>query len=300
MQYREIWLNEIAQLIGVPFVGEDIVINGLNLCNRKTVYSSVVSYITSESFIDTVKNNSAIKTLFLTEELAKRVREDIPRDIALFIVNNPEEEFYKLHEILCVYGLYQYEENPPKVGHNCKIHPSVVLENNVIIGDNVIIGPNSVVRSRAIIENDVRIGCCSVIGSEGFQCIRFINGDTHVATHVGGTHLCVNVSIGDNVTVGNALFDGETIIGKNTKIDNHVYVAHNLVIGENNIITACCLLMGSSVLENNVWLAPNAVVMNKKVIHDGGFVGCMSLVTKDVLQGSIVVGIPAKEWKKRF
>ena len=40
--------------------------------------------------------------------------------------------------------------------------------------------------------------------------------------------------------------------------------------------------------------------MNKKVIHDGGFVGCMSLVTKDVLQGSIVVGIPAKEWKKRF
>ena len=87
MQYREIWLNEIAQLIGVPFVGEDIVINGLNLCNRKTVYSSVVSYITSESFIDTVKNNSAIKTLFLTEELAKRVREDIPRDIALFIAN---------------------------------------------------------------------------------------------------------------------------------------------------------------------------------------------------------------------
>ena len=79
-----------------------------------------------------------------------------------------------------------------------------------------------------------------------------------------------------------------------------MYVAHNLVIGENNIITACCLLMGSSVLENNVWLAPNAVVMNKKVIHDGGFVGCMSLVTKDVLQGSIVGGIPAKEWKKRF
>ena len=57
--------------------------------------------------------------------------------------------------------------------------------------------------------------------------------------------------------------------------------------------------MGSPVLENNVWLAPNVVVMNKKVIHERGFVGSMSLVTKDVPEGVTVVGIPAKEWVRK-
>ena len=299
MRYREIWLNEITQLTNRPFIGEDIIINGLNLCNRKTIYASIISYITSENLVDAVKNNSAIKVLFLTEKLVDKVRENVSRDIAFFIVNNPEEEFYKLHEILWEHGFYQCEVDSPKIGKNCKIHASVVIEDNVIVGDNVIIGPNSVIRRGSVIENNVRIGCCSVIGSEGFQGIRFTNGESHVITHVGGTHICTNVCIGDNTTVGNALFEGETMIGENTKVDNHVHIAHNLTIGENNIITACCLLMGSSVLENNVWLAPNVVVMNKKVIHERGFVGSMSLVTKDVPEGVTVVGIPAKEWVRK-
>ena len=85
MRYREIWLNEITQLTNRPFIGEDIIINGLNLCNRKTIYASIISYITSENLVDAVKNNSAIKVLFLTERLVDKVRENVSRDIAFLL-----------------------------------------------------------------------------------------------------------------------------------------------------------------------------------------------------------------------
>ena len=299
MRYRECYLHEASQMLQINFVGDDRIFQGLNLCNRESRYHSIISYITSEQLIEAVLLNKAITVLFLTAELLDCVQRRISREMSFLVVPNPEEMFYRLHEILCQKNFYHQARISPQVGKNCDIHPTAVVEDNVIIGDDVVIGANSVVKSGSVIENGVRIGCCSVVGSEGFQGIRFSNGEAHVVTHVGGTRLCKNVFIGDNTTVGNALFEGETVVGENTKIDNHVHIAHNLTIGKNNIITACSLLMGSAVLEDYTWLAPNAVVMNKRVIHNHGFVGSMSLVTKDVPENTTVVGIPAKVWDKK-
>lgn len=299
MKERIATLNDIKILIGISYDGTNLEINGLNLCNRQTIYPSIVSYTTSSSFFSEINRNESIKALFITPALLEQFIHEYPgRKMSYFIVNNPETEFYKLHEKLweqtVFYNKFTFE---PKIGRSCNIHSSAVIENGVIIRDNVIIGPSSVIRKGSIIENNVRIGCCSVIGSEGFQGIRYNDGSSHVITHVGGTHLMQSVYIGDNTTVGNALFEGMCIVGKNTKVDNHVHIAHNCLIGDNNIITASSLLMGSSILENNTWLAPNVVVMNKKIIHNNSFVGSMSLVTKDVPENTTVVGIPAKKWK---
>lgn len=273
-------------------------INGLNLCNRQTGYRSILSYITAEKYIDAVNENNAVSALFVPTQISDTVLENLSRKVTLFVVDHPEEKFYKLHETLFSEGFYSSVENPPKIGEHCSIHPSVVIENNVVIGNNVTVGPNSVIRKNSIIEDNVRIGCCSVIGSEGFQGIRFSDGSVHAISHAGGTKICEHVFIGDNVTIGNALFEGHAVIGDGTMIDNHAYIAHNLTIGKNNVITACSLLMGSAVVKNNCWLAPNSVVMNKKIINDNSMVGSMSLVTKDVPEGETVVGIPAKLWKK--
>ena len=143
----------------------------------------------------------------------------------------------------------------------------------------------------SVIDDNVYVGCCSVIGSEGFQAIR---GYGKMVKHVGGTHLCHDVYVGDNATVGNALFEGMTEVGPYSKIDNHVHFAHNCVCGHNCVITACSLLMGSTILKDNVWMAPNAVILNGKTIEDDGFVGTLAFVNKDVPAGVTVVGIPAK------
>ena len=271
MTYRNITAEEISKLINCSFVGHNVEINGLNLCNRQTEYKSILSYITAEKYIDAVNENEAVSVLFIPTTIQDVVQSTLSRKLTLFVVDYPEEQFYRLHEILFSRDFYTESENPPKVGNHCSIHPSVVIENNVIIGNNVVVGPNSVIRKNSIIDDNVRIGCCSVIGSEGFQGIRFSDSTVHAI---------------------------RTVIGEGTIIDNHVHVAHNLTIGKNNAITACSLLMGSAVVKDNCWLAPNAVVMNKKIINDNSMVGSMSLVTKDVPEGETVVGVPAKLWKK--
>ena len=183
----------------------------------------------------------------------------------------------------------------PIIGDNCDIHPSAVIENGVRIGNNVEIGPNSVVRRGTVIDDNVYIGCCSVIGSEGFQGIK---GYPRMIKHVGGTHLCHDAYVGDNTTVGNALFEGVTEVGPYSKLDNHVHFAHNCKCGENCFITACSLLMGSTTLDNNVWLAPNAVTLNGVHVHDDGFVGAISFAYKEVFEGEVVAGIPARVLRK--
>lgn len=87
-------------------------------------------------------------------------------------------------------------------------------------------------------------------------------------------------------------------LGAYSKLDNHVHFAHNCKCGENCFITACSLLMGSTVLDNNVWLAPNAVTLNGVHVHDNGFVGSLSFANKEVFEGEIVAGIPAKVLRK--
>ena len=299
MEQRKISISEISEILNItPSRDSDVIINGLNLCNRKTEYESIISYATSERFIDSIKLNKSMKSLIVNSNLYNVFKDELNSDIVYFISEEPESAFYKLHNCLYdktdFYDKFRFE---PIIGENCKIHKTAVIEDGVIIGNNVVIGPNSVIRSGAILKDNVSVGCCSVIGSEGFQGIK-IDGKASVIPHAGGLVLEENVWIGDNVTVGNMLFEGHVIVGKNTKIDNHVHIAHNCLIGENCFITASCLLMGSTVLDNNVWLAPNVLTMNKVHLYDNSFVGSMSLVTKDVHEGDLVVGIPAKKWEK--
>ena len=79
------------------------------------------------------------------------------------------------------------------------------------------------------------------------------------------------------------------------KIDNLVYVAHNIYIGKNSVITAHVCLCGSSIVEEGVWIAPNVSVINKAIIGKYSKVGLGSVVTKDVPPYAVVYGNPAKE-----
>lgn len=299
MKFHKALLSEITSLVNLDYVGEDVLIENLNLCNRPTRYSSILGYTTSSIFFESILSNNSLKALIISKkhynEIAPLLKEK-HKSLSFIISENVEWTFYDIHDALYRETTF-YSENmkEPIIGKNCNIHFSAVIEKNVIIGDNVTIGPNSVIRSGSIIEDNVYIGCCSVIGSEGFQAIR---GYNKMVKHVGGTHLCRNVYVGDNTTVGNALFEGFTEVGEYSKIDNHVHFAHNCICGKNCVITACSILMGSTYLKDNVWLSPNSVILNGCTVDDNGFVGSLAFVNKDVKSGKTVVGIPAKELNK--
>lgn len=298
MERHHALLSEIATLINCKFEGKDCVIENLNLCNRPTQYSAILGYTTSPRFFDAIRDNQSLAALVITQELKNELEKYLggKKELSYIIAENAEFMFYDIHYALWnTKQFYDYDDNEPIIGECCEIHPSAVIENGVKIGNNVEIGPNSVVRRGTVIDDNVYIGCCSVIGSEGFQGIK---GYPRMIKHVGGTHLCHDAYVGDNTTVGNALFEGVTEVGPYSKLDNHVHFAHNCKCGENCFITACSLLMGSTTLDNNVWLAPNAVTLNGVHVHDDGFVGAISFANKEVFEGEVVAGIPARVLRK--
>jgi len=102
-----------------------------------------------------------------------------------------------------------------------------------------------------------------------------------------------DVEIGANVTIDRARFD-KTIIGKGTKIDNLVQIAHNVVTGKNCIIVAQAGISGSTVLGDGVILAGQAGLVGHIHIGDNAIVAAQAGVTKSVPARTKVSGYPAK------
>jgi UDP-3-O-[3-hydroxymyristoyl] glucosamine N-acyltransferase len=102
-----------------------------------------------------------------------------------------------------------------------------------------------------------------------------------------------DVEIGANVTIDRARFD-KTVIGKGTKIDNLVQIAHNVITGENCVIVAQAGISGSTVLGKGVTLAGQAGLVGHITIGDGAIVGAQGGVTKSVAPHTMVSGYPAQ------
>ena len=289
----EVWtILGHGELIGSP----ETAVEGLNLCNRTTEKSSILSYATSDAYIGRVRENPAVRMLLVSAGHAAAYESVLlERGGCLLVSGQPEADFYAVHEALCARGgFYPAFDFPPRIGPDCRIHPSAVIENGVVLGARVTVGPQSVIRSGTVIEDDVSIGCCSVIGSEGFQVIFREDGAPYCATHTGGVHVCGHVWVGDNVCIAKSLFEGETYIGDHVKIDNQVHVAHNLHIARNAVVTAQCVLCGSSAIEEHAWLGVNTVVLNRVTIGAYAKTGIGSVVTRDVSPHTLVYGVPAK------
>lgn len=295
MERRKAFLSEMKKIVNSNLIGEDREIKGLNLCNRKSIYESVISYIANEKYIEFLRINDQVKAVFISEELFKRIKNEFENRMSFFIVEYPEKAFYDLHTYLYnhteFYDHFNFSKN---IGNNCRIHETAFIEDGVTIGDNVVVNPKSVIRRGSIIGNNVTIGCCCVIGAEGFQAIYDENKIPYLIKHVGGVKIEDNVVIGDLSNVCNSLMEGNTFIGESSKIDTHIHIGHNCSIGKNSVLTAGTILCGSAIIKDNVWIAPNSTVLNKVEIGNEAFVGMMSSVLRNVKPGDVVYGVPAR------
>lgn len=294
MARRSIPLSEIAAWLNVPLYNADLEINGLGLCNRTTVYPSILSYITSLDYLGKALLNTNVKALLLSEEQYQALPPAYNERFSFLVSETPEDDFYRSHEWLYAStDFYGEKDFSPIIGRDCKIHRSAVIEDGVVIGDRVTIGANSIVEKNSRIGNDVHIGSHSVIGCAGFQILRTRDGVPYNSTHVGGTVIGNNVWIGNHVNVSKALFEGDVQIGDNVQIANMCDISHNCVVGENSVLCSNVVLLGSCVVGADCWLSPKSVIMNRVTVGKGAMVGVHATVTKDVLPDSIVMGSPA-------
>jgi UDP-3-O-[3-hydroxymyristoyl] glucosamine N-acyltransferase len=178
-----------------------------------------------------------------------------------------------------------------RIGKNCVLHAGVYVGGDVTIGDDCELFPNVVIRERITLGNRVIIHAGSILGSDGFG-YRW-DGKQHVKIPQIGTVIIEDdVEIGSAVCIDRAKF-GATRVGRGTKIDNLVQIAHNVQIGPHCIIVGQAGLAGSVTLGAGVVLGGQSAIRDHITLGDASAVAACSGVAEDVDPKTIVSGLPA-------
>ena len=183
-----------------------------------------------------------------------------------------------------------------KIGDNVKIFHNTVLLEDVEIGDNSLIFQNVSIREKCKIGRRVVIHPGTVIGSDGFGFFTDEKGVYQKIPQIGIVVVEDDVELGANVTVDRAAF-GATVIKRGVKIDNLVQIAHNVVIGEDTVISAQSGISGSTKVGNHCILAGQVGIVGHVEIGDGVIVLAQSGISKDISKAGQYFGSPAKEVK---
>ena len=151
-----------------------------------------------------------------------------------------------------------------KIGRNCVFHPNVTVEDGCTIGDSVILHAGV------------------VIGADGFGYVRDANSYIKFP-QIGTVVIDDDVEIGANTCVDRGSL-GQTRIGKGTKIDNLVQIAHNVHIGERVVIAAQTGISGSTVIEADCVIGAQVGMGDNARVLKGAVIGSQA----GVLPGKIV------------
>ena len=183
------------------------------------------------------------------------------------------------------------------IGERCVIGDRSVLHANVYIGDDTTLGsdcemlPNVVLRERITVGHRVIIHAGSVIGSDGFG-YRW-DGTRHVKVpQIGVVVIEDDVEIGSCACIDRAKF-AETRIGRGTKIDNLVQIAHNVRIGPHCVIVGQAGMAGSVTLGAGVVLGGQSAVRDHISLGDGAMLAACSGLMEDIDPRQVMSGVPA-------
>ncbi|MFN2452739.1 MAG: UDP-3-O-(3-hydroxymyristoyl)glucosamine N-acyltransferase [Pyrinomonadaceae bacterium] len=163
------------------------------------------------------------------------------------------------------------------IGRDCVVHPNVVLYNGVTLGDRVVLHAGV------------------TVGADGFGYVRDGANGYRKFPQQGTVVIEDDVEIGANSCVDRGAL-GETRIGRGSKIDNLVQIAHNVSIGERVVIAAQTGISGSTVIEDDAIIGGQVGMGDHVRVQKGAIVGSKAgiLPGKIVRAGSIVWGVPVR------
>ena len=308
-------VSEIAQYLGGTVQGDgNIVISGLG--TLETAGPAALTFVANPRYAARVADTSAGAVLMAPggERYGRTAIE----------VANPYLGFAKLltlfyttpHEQLGVLPAAIISETAT-IGEGASIYPGAVIGRNVVIGkrtviypgtvlyDNVIIGDDCTIHANAVVRERCRLGnrCIlqpgAVIGSDGFGYAPDGSGYYRIP-QIGVVVLEDDVEIGANCCIDRAAIE-VTRIGRGTKLDNLVQIAHNCQIGEDCMIVSQVGISGSTKIGNHVTLAGQVGVAGHLTIGDNVLVGAQSGVPSSLAANAAYSGTPTmphKEWLK--
>ena len=304
---------KISDILKVINLDSNKIIEDKLVVDIKDLFTSKKNDITffhSKKYKDIAQNTKA--SFCIT---SKNLKNELPKSCIPLIVNNVlvstsmiTSKFYPSSvndnfddTVMCIteskfkdkvnFGKNVLIGNNVNIGSNCLIGHNSIIEQNVSIGNNCSIGSNVIIRN-SLIKDNVNILDNCVIGKHGFGFFPS-NSKNLRYPHIGIVIIGENSEIGCGSTIDRGSMSN-TVIGKNTFLDNQIHIAHNVKIGINSIIAGQVGIAGSSILGNNVKIGGQVGISGHLKIGNNVEIAGGSGVIKDIPDNSKVMGYPTK------
>lgn len=186
-----------------------------------------------------------------------------------------------------------------KIGDRVSIGHFCVIEDGVEIADGAFIDHHVVLRTGVSVGERTRIGSHTSVGGPGFGFEMDDEGHPVRLGHMGGVVIGSDVEIGSHVSIAQGTIE-PTVISDHAKIDDCVFIAHNVHVGKSSFVIAGAEISGSVTIGERVWISPEVTVINKVSIGDDALVGIGAVVVRDVEANTVVAGVPAKPRGQRY
>ncbi len=312
-------LEDLARRLQARLVGDgDVVITGVSGIDEAG--PSELTFLANPRYFPHLKTTQAAAVIVSPDAEGSRDEQaGLARHVALLVHDRPYFAFLQ--------SLRLFHPPPPppdpgvdrsaRIGRRVRltdgvyVGPNCVIEDDVslgagavilagsfvgarsVIGAGCMLGPAVTVLNDCVLGDRVRIHPGTVIGADGFGYATY-EGRHQKIPQVGGVTIGDDVEIGACCTIDRATM-GQTVIGRGTKIDNLVQIAHNVQIGEDCIIVSQVGISGSTKLKDHVTLAGQVGVVGHIEIGAGAVVAAQSGVAKSIAPGAQYFGSPAVE-----
>jgi UDP-3-O-[3-hydroxymyristoyl] glucosamine N-acyltransferase len=284
----------IAEFTGAKLAGNSTQeATGINEIHKVT--PGDISFVDFEKYYDKCLN-SAATIIIINKEVS------CPEGKTLLITDDPFNAYIKI-----VKHFRPFEpsnkmiSDSARIGDGTTIQPGVFIGNHVTIGTHCLIHPNVTIYDHCIVGDNVIIHAGTVIGSDAFYFKRRKDRDVQYdkMESCGRVVIHDHVEIGAGCTIDKGV-SGDTIIGAGTKLDNHIHIAHGVVIGKNCLIAAQVAVAGKAILEDEVILWGQVGVSKDLTIGKGAVVMAQSGVPASIEGGKSYFGSPVGEAKPKM
>ena len=295
MQFEQpVPVEWLAQFTGAELRGDTAQLaTGINEIHK--VEKGDISFVDFEKYYDKCLHSAA--TIII-------INKDVPcpEGKTLLVTNDPFNAYIKIENRFRPFEpATKMVSDSAVIGEGTHLQPGVFVGNHVRIGKNCLIHPNVTIYDHSVIGDNVVIHSGTVIGADAFYFKRYKQKDTQYEKMVscGRSIIEDDVEIGACCTIDRGV-SGDTIIGKGTKLDNHIQVGHDTVVGRNCLFASQVGVAGVAYIEDEVILWGQVGVNKDLTIGKGAIVLAQSGVPSSLEAGKVYFGSPVEEAKAKM
>jgi UDP-3-O-[3-hydroxymyristoyl] glucosamine N-acyltransferase len=303
-------LSIIANYLNGELIGEDIEVSSIK--SLETATSSDLTILLDKKYLRLAKTTKASAIISDSIDLTcpsiikvANPRSILSKAISLFSYPDTRVGISKLADIAncAIIGKGVYIDSFVKIDEGSVISDGVRIYSGTHIGKNSSIGENTILFANVSIYDDIFIGknCLihsgAVIGADGFGFERNANKEWIKIPQIGKVNIGDNVEIGANTCIDRGCLQ-DTIIKEGVKLDNLVQIAHNCSIGKHSLLASVCAIAGSTTIGEYNLFAGDVGTTGHLTTGSNVTVMARAGITKNIEDGLIVRGFPAREQKE--